>query len=120
MKSIKISDAELKVMKYIWEQEGIKASNLVKLIKADLGWSRTTTYTQINRLIDKGAIKKDASEFSCYSLVSKQLIQLEETQHLIDKLYKGSRKLFLSAFLEQEKLTDEELNEIRQMIEKRK
>ena len=51
MKQIRISDAELVLMEHIWEKEGIRAAQLVQLEKAQMGWSRNTTYTLLTRMV---------------------------------------------------------------------
>lgn len=117
MKQIKISDAELILMEHIWENEGIRAAQLVQKGKEEMGWSRNTSYTLLTRMVDKELIRREDPGFSCFSLVSKEQVRAGQTHSLIDKLYAGSRQMFLASFLKSEKISAEELEEIRRMIE---
>ena len=89
MKQIRISDAELVLMEHIWEKEGIRAAQLVQLEKAQMGWSRNTTYTLLSRMVEKEIIRREDPGFCCTALVSKEQVRAGQTHTLIDKLYGG-------------------------------
>lgn len=115
----KLFDSEMKVMELIWENEPISAKQ-VSLIAADqIGWNKNTTYTVIKKLEGKGYIKRDEPGFICTSLISREDVCRTETQSLIDRLFGGSKKALFSALLEDEKLSSDDLDELRKMIEKR-
>lgn len=115
----KLFDSELRVMEIIWSKEPIPAKE-VSLIAADsIGWNKNTTYTVIKKLEGKGFIKRDDPGFICTSLISRDEIQKAETKSLVDKLFNGSKKALFSALLSDEKLSDSEIKELREMIEKR-
>ncbi len=117
MKQTKISDAELVLMEHIWEKEGIRAAQLVQLEKEEMGWSRNTTYTLLTRMVEKRDHPEEDPGFCCMALVSKEQVRAGHTRTLIDKLYEGSRQMFLACFKKSEKISAEELEEIRRMIE---
>ncbi len=118
MEQIKLFDSELKLMDIIWEKEPISAKE-VTLIAADtIGWNKNTTYTIIKKLIEKNVIERTEPNFICSSMIKKEEVQRAETQSLIDKLFKGSKKAFFAAFVE-ENLSEEEFAELKDMIEKR-
>ena len=117
MKQIRISDAELVLMEHIWEKEGIRAAQLVQLEKAQMGWSRNTTYTLLTRMVEKEIIRREDPGFCCTALVSKEQVRAGQTHTLIDKLYEGSRQMFLASFLKSEKISAAELEENRRMYE---
>ena len=115
----KLFDSELKVMELIWEGEPISAKS-VSLLAADrYGWNKNTTYTVIKKMEAKGYIRRNDPGFVCVSLISKKNVCESETQGLIDKLFGGSRKALFSALLEDEKLTQDEIDELRKLIDKR-
>lgn len=116
MDKIKIGDGEIKLMEYIWDKGPAKASEIVAMAKEEFDWSRNTTYTMLKRLVDKDILERQEPNFVCIPLVTREQVQLEETNSLIDKMFKGSRKLFLTSFLNQEKLTEEEIEEIKKII----
>jgi predicted transcriptional regulator len=110
-------DAEMNLMSLVWAQEPIKAKELAALAWGELGWKTTTTYTVLKRLCDRGIIKRAEPEFIITSLISKSDVTKEHVGKIVDKLYSGSRKLFLASFLEEEALTEKELSEIRTLLE---
>lgn len=115
----KIFDSEIKVMEIIWDKEPVSAKD-VSLIAADtIGWNKNTTYTVIKKLEEKGYIKREDPGFVCTSIVSKKDVRKNETRGLVEKIFGGSKKALFSALLEDEELTDEDIKELRRMIEKR-
>ena len=115
----KLFDSELKVMELIWANEPISAKELSVLANKEFGWTKNTTYTVIKKIEAKGYIKRTDPGFICISLISKKDVCENETQGLIDKLFGGSKKALFSALLEDEKLTQDEIDELRRLIEKR-
>lgn len=117
--SIKLFDSEVKVMEMIWQHEPISAKELSLMAERDIGWNKNTTYTVIKKIEAKGYIRRSEPGFICTSLISKDEVRKNETRSLIDKLFAGSKKAFFSSLLEDEDLTEEEIAELREMIEKR-
>lgn len=116
---LKLFDSELKVMDLIWEKEPVSAKELSLLAAEETGWNKNTTYTVIKKLEAKGYIKRNEPGFICTALISKDEVCRAETKSLIDKLFGGSKKALFSALLEDEKLSDKELQELRKMIDER-
>lgn len=116
---VKLYDSELKLMEMIWQNEPVSAKQLSVLAEKTVGWNKNTTYTVIKKLIEKNAVLRTEPNFICTSLYKKEDVRKSETNSLISKLFNGSKKAFFSALLEDESLTGEELDELRQMIEKR-
>ena len=115
----KLFDSELKVMELIWAHEPISAKELSVLADQEFGWNKNTTYTVIKKIEAKGYIRRNDPGFICVSLISKKDVCENETQGLIDKLFGGSRKALFSALIEDEKLTKDEIDELRKLIDKR-
>ena len=115
----KLFDSELKVMELIWAHEPISAKELSVLADQEFGWNKNTTYTVIKKIEAKGYIRRNDPGFICVSLISKKDVCENETQGLIDKLFGGSRKALFSALIEDEKLTEDEIDELRKLIDKR-
>lgn len=116
---MRIYDSELKVMNIIWEGEPISAREVSIRAGERYAWNKNTTYTVINKLIAKEYIKRSEPGFMCESIVKKEDVRRGETKGLIERLYGGSKKALFSALLEEEKLSAEEMGEIRRMIEKK-
>lgn len=117
MNKIKVFDSELKVMEALWKTGDLTAGQLVKILKEQTGWNPNTTYTVIGKLIDKGAVERYGANFSCKALISKEQVQQYEATELIDKLFDGSKEVFLSAFLSGAALSAEEIQRLKQIVE---
>ncbi len=119
MDKIKLFEGELKLMELLWSHEPTTAKELSLLAAQAYGWNKNTTYTVIKKLVEKGAVKRCEPAFQCTSLINREDVAKEETKTLINRLFGGSKKAFFSAFLEDESLTPEEIDELKKMIEKR-
>jgi len=115
----KLFDSEAKVMEILWERGPLSAKE-ISLIAADsIGWNKNTTYTVIKKLEAKGFIRRDEPGFICTPLVSQNEVQKNEAESLLKKFFGGSRKALFSALLEDEKLTDSEIEELKDLIDGR-
>lgn len=110
-----IFDSEYRFCLVLWEVEPIKSAQLAALCKERLGWSRTTTYTVIKRLSDRGVLRNENSVVS--SIVSKEEAQISEFEQMMEKKFEGSLPAFIAAFSKSNKLKEEETNALRKMIE---
>ncbi len=115
----KLFDSEAKVMEIIWSRGPLPAKE-ISLIAADsIGWNKNTTYTVIKKLEAKGFIRRDDPGFICTALISQSEMQKHETASFVKKVFGGSRKALFSALLEDEPLTESEIEELRKLIENR-
>ena len=112
----KVFESEYKFCLILWENEPIKSGDLGKLCREKLGWKKTTTYTVIKRLSERGVVKNENTIVS--SLVSKEEIQEAEIVDMVEKTFEGSLPAFIAAFGRHERLTEEEIENIKRMIEK--
>jgi len=115
--AIKVFDSELKVMEVLWREGDLRAGQLVKIMQEQTGWNPNTTYTVIGKLIDKGAIERCEPKFTCRAIVTKEQVQQSEATEIVDKLFNGSAEVFLSAFLSGKKLSDNEIERLKQLVE---
>jgi predicted transcriptional regulator len=118
MESIKLFDSELKVMEVIWDKEPVSAKEISLILGDSIGWNKNTTYTIIKKLIEKQLVERTEPNFICSSRIKREEVQAAETNSLIERLYQGSKKRFFAAFLQNEKLTEEELQELKDLIDK--
>jgi predicted transcriptional regulator len=117
MDAVKLYDSELKVMEIIWEREPINAKEISKLLSESIGWNKNTTYTIIKKLVEKEVLLREEPNFICSSKLKREQVQSAETRSLIEKLYQGSKKAFFAAFFHNEKLSVEELEELKKLID---
>ncbi len=112
----KIFESEYRFCLVLWKNEPIASAKLAKLCNEELGWSRTTTYTVIKRLSERGVLKNENSIVT--SLVSKQQVQASEMDEMMEKTFEGSLPAFIAAFAKRQELSDEQIEEIRRIIGK--
>ncbi len=116
MSAPKVFESEYRFCLILWRNEPINSTKLAKLCKEELGWSRTTTYTVIKRLSDRGVVKNENATVT--TLVSKEEVQLSQMEEMMEKTFEGSLPAFLAAFARRQALSQEEEEEIRRIIEK--
>ena len=114
MQTPKIFESEYRFCLILWENEPINSTELVKLCKEKLGWSKGTTYTVIRRLSERGVLKNEGATVA--SLVSREETQTAELDELMEKRFGGSIPAFLAAFTKRQNLSDEKLTEIMRII----
>ncbi len=112
----KVFESEYRFCLILWRVEPVLSSELAKICNEELGWSRTTTYTVIKRLSERGVVKSENSMVS--SLISKEQIQIAEMDEMMEKTFEGSLPAFIAAFAKRQNLSDADIEEIRRIIEK--
>ncbi len=111
----KIHESEYRFCLILWEHEPVTAVELSKLCDAQLGWKRTTTYTVIKRLCERGVVKNENGTVT--SLVSKEDAQASEIDALVETRFEGSLPAFLAAFTKRQALSEKEFDEVQRMID---
>ncbi|MCF0122891.1 MAG: BlaI/MecI/CopY family transcriptional regulator [Ruminiclostridium sp.] len=109
-----LSLADHRLLDLVWDAEPIPSPQLCKLAEAHLGWKRTTTYTVIKRLCDKGCLQNEAAVVT--SLVKRDAVQQAEGQAVLQRSFGGSLPNFLSAFLRAGSVSDQEAAELEQLL----
>ena len=112
----KIFDSELRFCEILWERQPVKSSELVQLCAQRLGWKKSTTYTVIKRLTERGVVQTEDAVVT--ARVSRDEVQRAESRAFVDKNFHGSLPAFLSAFIGNKQLTQQEADELRRMIDK--
>jgi len=115
LEDLKLFDAEYKFLDIIWEFEPINSTELTKLSMQMLGWKKSTTYTMIRKLSQRGILKNENA--TVRALVKREKVQKYQSQELIEKTFDGSLPTFLAAFLKDKKLSKKQAEEIKEMIE---
>ena len=118
--NVKLLKKKKKVMEVLWREGNLHAGQIAEILKEEIGWNRNTTYTVIKKCIEKGAIERQEPKFFCKALITREQIQKAETNGLINKLFDGSKMQFFSAFLSEDKLSKEEISELKELVNKLK
>ena len=116
MKEIHLHEGELNVMELLWSNQTLTAKDIAKIVAEYVGWKKNTTYTVINRLIEKGVITREEPGFLCKAAISKNEVQLFETETLIEQLYDGSIQFFLETFLMEQELSQNDIAVLKEII----
>ena len=117
MSDFQLGVAESRFAEIIWEKEPLSSGELVKLSEEKLGWKKSTTYTVLKRLCEKGLFKNERGEVS--SLVSKDEFYSLQSEKFVKETFDGSLPAFIAAFSRKKHLTEEQAAEILAMIDDR-
>ena len=115
MGDMKLGAIETRFAEIIWANEPVTTSQLTKLCAAALEWKRTTTYTVLKKLCDKGFFKTENSVVT--SLISKYEFEGMQSEQFVEETFAGSLPAFLAAFGSRKKLSDREIEELQKVIE---
>lgn len=115
--NIKLFDSELKVMDILWKEGIVPAKYVADRLTQELGWNKNTTYTLIKRCMKKGAIERTEPNFMCHALIAKEDVQETETNELINKIYDGSVDKLFASLLGRKKLSTEQIEKLKQIVD---
>ena len=114
---MKLFDSELKVMNVLWREGEATAKHVSDVLKASVGWNINTTYTILKRLIEKGEVERSEPGFRCRPLVDKASVQQKETDDLIDRVFDGSADKLFASLLSRKKLSPEEIEGLKRLVD---
>ena len=107
--------AEMRFAYIIWEHEPVASGELVKLCVKELNWKKSTTYTVLRRLCQKGIFTSENGTVT--SLMSRQMFQARQSEVVIEESFAGSLPAFVAAFTSRKKLSTKEGKELKKIIE---
>ncbi|WP_248927612.1 BlaI/MecI/CopY family transcriptional regulator [Paenibacillus hamazuiensis] len=115
----KISDAEWEVMKVLWSDSPLTASEVIEALEDRTDWKPKTIRTLLNRLVQKQAISysQEGKIYAYFPLVSEDECVKSETASFLKRIYGGAFKPLLVNFLKEEKLSPEEIKELKHILE---
>lgn len=111
----KIFESEYRFCEILWENEPVTSSELVRLCRERLEWKKSTTYTVIRRLTERGVLKSEDTVVT--SLISREDAQSAESAEVVDRTFSGSLPSFIAAFTRKKNLTKQEVDEIQKIID---
>ena len=114
MNDYQMGVVESKFADIIWQSEPVSSTELTKRSADALGWKKSTTYTVLKRLCEKGIFQNNNGEVT--SLISKEEFYSAQSEKFVEDTFKGSLPAFLAAFTSRKSLTNEEVNYLRRMI----
>lgn len=115
MTDLTMGAVESRFARIIWDHEPITAAELAKLADRELKWKKTTAYTALKRLCEKGIFRNDGGTVT--SLISREEYQARQSRKFLDDTCGGSIPAFLAAFTKKGELSRKDLQEIRDMLD---
>ena len=115
MGDMKLGAIETRFAEIIWANAPLTTNQLIKLCAEELEWKRTTTYTVLKKLCEKGIFKTENSLVT--TVISKQEFEGMQSEQFVEETFKGSLPAFLTAFNSRKKLSNQEIAEIQKLID---
>ena len=115
MSELRMGAIESRFADMIWENEPVPSPELVKLAERELKWKKSTTYTVLKRLCERGIFQNRGGVVT--SLISRQDFYAVQSEKFVEETFSGSLPAFLAAFSSRKSLTPEEIAQIRRMID---
>ena len=115
MEERKLCDSDYRFMSLIWENEPMGSGRLVELAQEKLGWKKSTTYTVLKKLCEKGYAKNENTVVT--SLIPMESVQAAESERFVERTFEGSLPGFLAAFLGGKTISEKEAAELKRLID---
>jgi predicted transcriptional regulator len=118
MENLKLCESDYRFMTVIWDNEPLQSTKLVELCDKRFGWKKSTTFTMIKKLTEKGFAQNINSVVS--SLIPRDRVQAFESERFIDQTFEGSLPKFLVSFLGGKSISEKEAAELKRLIDEHK
>ncbi len=122
MNNINLSEGEWKLMKLLWQAQPRTIGEFVTELQDDTGWTKTTVFVMLKRLIEKGAVRVDESGriHKYYPLIKRSDATKDETDSFLSRVYDGSIGMMVSSLVGRHALTEKEIEELKRILENAK
>ena len=114
----RLCESDYRFLSLIWDHEPVNSTELVRISAAELGWKKSTVYTMLKKLSDKGLVVNE--DATVRSLVPREEIQMQESRSFVDQTFSGSLPGFLVSFYGGKCITPEEAAELEKLIREMK
>ena len=115
MAEYRLAEAETRFAELIWQREPVGSTELVRLCEARFGWKKSTTYTVLKKLCERGIFQNRDAVVT--ALMSREEFYGGRSRQFVEETFGGSLPKFLTAFIGKEKLSDEQVEEMKRLIE---
>ena len=115
MEQLKLGESEYRFAGIVWENEPIGSGELVKLCEERLGWKKSTTYTVLKKLCDKGVLQNENAVVTAQ--IKQEQVQKFESEQIVNKAFGGSLPQFITAFMGDKKLTKSQADKLKNLID---
>lgn len=118
MENLKLCESDYRFMLVVWENEPVASGSLVTLCTERLGWKKSTTYTVLRKMCEKGLLENENTIVS--TIVPKEQVQAFESECFVERAFEGSLPQFLTSFLGGKTISDKEADELKHLIDTHK
>ena len=115
MEEIKLAETESRFAELIWQNEPISSGELVALCERELNWKKSTTYTVLRRLCQKGILQNEDTVVT--SRIKKEEYMALCSEQVLEDIFEGSLPRFVAAFMSRKKLSRKQIDEIQKLID---
>jgi len=114
--SVKLFESELKVMEVLWKEGELAAKEIAQRLKEQVSWSKTTTYTVLKKLVERGVLRNENAVVT--AAVPREDILREESRAVVDRAFEGSLPSFLAHFMGGKTISNAEADELKALIDR--
>ena len=117
-----LSDGEWKIMNYLWERQGGTVTEITAALLDETAWDRHSIITMLSRMEKKGAVahRQGSRAKVFYPIVPRSEVSMQETRGFLQKVYRGSLGMMINAMVEDQALSQEEIQELYDILEQAK
>ena len=116
MDNLKLCESDYRFMSVVWDNEPVASGKLVELCSEKLGWKKSTTYTTLKKLCEKGYAQNENTVVT--SLIPKESVQKSTSEYFVRSTFEGSLPAFIAAFTKHQKISEKEIDAVQQMIDR--
>lgn len=116
MDNLRLAEGEYRFACIVWDHEPLPSGKLVELSREQLGWKKSTTYTVLKKLVDRGILRNENAVVT--AAVPKEAVLREESRAVVDRAFDGSLPSFLAHFMGGRTISDEEADELKAIIDR--
>ena len=116
MDNLRLAEGEYRFACIVWENEPLPSGKLVELSLEQLGWKKSTTYTVLKKLVDRGVLRNENAVVT--AAVPKEEVLREESRAVVERAFEGSLPSFLAHFMGGRTISDAEADELKRVIDR--
>lgn len=116
MEHLRLAEGEYRFACIVWEHEPLPSGRLVELSQQELGWKKSTTYTVLKKLVDRGVLRNENAVVT--AAIPKEQILREESRAVVERTFEGSLPSFLTHFMGGKTISDSEADELKALIDR--
>ena len=115
MTDYRLGAMEARFARLIWDSAPVSSGELVKLCEKELSWKKSTTYTMLRRLCERGIFKNEGGTVT--ALMSRQDFAALQSEKFVEETFDGSLPRFLAAFASRNRLSEQEIDQLQRLID---